>query len=242
MAASSVQRSSPEKLAKRLLKYLQMDGEHEKINKFMDTAGDTNEVYEQLRIQSDQFASIYPLLERATCIHHRFQLLIILTSCSLSSVSANLLAKENRVWGFLVALLEADFGKENQCWVASVLFGLIVCLLQYVNKPTWKFALQSGLLEHLLAEMQKKPRTCTAQQVLYVIGSALQIRKTQRRSIDTLVSGGFFTVLEQLMQKSGNLLKGTPPCSECKSLACDFPNKEDFNWFGLHFLGVNSKT
>ena len=237
--ASSVEHGTSKKLAKRLLRYLQHpeNVSDTKFQKALYAACDNPEVGEQLRIQSDQFASIYPLFESADLIQ-RWRLLIVLYYCAHSSVSANLLAKENRIWGFVVALykdhlplvhvIPEDDSKECNNWH----FLLILKLIPYANTQTWKFAVQCGLLKNL-AEKHYKPRICKSWQNLSVIYSILS-RPTTQGSIDTLVSDGLFTRLEQLTQKSGNLLKGTPLCPDCNCTA-----DEDINLFSEMFLQVN---
>ena len=110
--ASSVEHRTAKRQAKRLLRYLQHpeNVSDTKFKEVCNSAIDNREVFEQLRIQSDQFASIYPLFEGADYIQRR-RLLYVLFHCAQSSVSANLLAKEKRIWGFVVALFEHNFCK-----------------------------------------------------------------------------------------------------------------------------------
>ena len=235
---SSKESWSPEKLAEQLLKFLQ-NSEHESIFKLWKEHGIPNdEVFEQLRVQSGQFASIYPLLEGDNPAL-RYLLSSVLCCCSESSVSANLLAKERRVWEFLVASFNDDLVKEieasrKKCGTYPA--QTIMHLIPYVCERTWEFVVQCGLLNHLLSEMQKMPRTCNSIKILGAIIVVLGRRKTQG-SIDTLVSGGLFRLLGQLIQKSGNLLKGTPPCPECN---CS--SNKDMNVFSDRFLGVKKKS
>lgn len=238
--ASSVKHKSPKKLVKRLLRYLEHpeNVSDTKFWKMYTDVIDNCEVFEQLRIQSDQFASIYPLLEGADHAQ-RIRLLAVLSVCARSSVSANLLAKEKRIWGFVVALYEDHFiniiredgSKMCKFWH----YDLITSLIPYTNTQTWKFAVQCGLLKHLLAEKQNEPRTCHSSQNLHIIQVILS-RRTTRGSIDALISDGLFTHLEQLVQKSGNLLEGTPPCSDCNHTV-----SEDVNLFSALFLNVKKK-
>ena len=77
--ASSAEFQSTEKLAQRLLKFLQHH-EHEKCStlvELMNATKKNDEVWEELRIQSDQFASIYPLFEGAEHRVYRFFGLLI---------------------------------------------------------------------------------------------------------------------------------------------------------------------
>ena len=232
---------SPEKLARRLLKYLQHP---KKVNdtqfrKLYYTVRDRDEVLEQLRIQSHQFAYIYPLFEDADQ-EQRMRLLVVLYVCGESCISANLLAKEKRVWKFVVALFEdelptvrnKDGSEKCNEWHAQ----LIMYLIPYTNKQTWKFAVEYGILNHLLAKMQKKPRTCNTQLTFQIIRSVLA-RPITQVSMDTMVSGGLFTLLEQQTQKSGNLLKGTPPCSDCNHSI----DQQILSVYTSNFLGVLKK-
>ena len=231
---SSVASWSSEKFANRLLKYLQYpkNVNDTKFYKVYRAAQDNDEVFEQLRIQSDQFAAIYPLLEGANYVHG-MRLLCVLWRCAKSSASANLLAKEKRVWGFLVAKFEYAPQRCNY-WPSH----LIMDLIPYANKRTWKFAVESGILNRLLAEMQKKSHTCNSIQILIVILRVLSQPITQM-SIDALISGGLFTLLEQQAQKSGNLLKKTPRCSECNlNLTCNFFIDDDVNAYDVFLLVV----
>ena len=104
--ANLEERRSPTKLAKRLLRYLPEQNDT-KFSQASNAAKDNDEVFERLRIQSDQFASIYPLFESADLALRR-RLLAMLYRCARSSVSANLLAKEKRVWEFLVAVFDDE--------------------------------------------------------------------------------------------------------------------------------------
>lgn len=240
--ASAKETCSPEQLAKRLLKFLQnADNEHD-VKLFAELlvakAADSDEVFEQLRIQSNQFASIYPLLEGQGPALKGGALLHTLYFCAQSSVSANLLANEKRVWVFLVAsfveddhavIIQTDGSKRCERLEYS---HIIQYLIPYVSKSTWKVVVRCGLLEQLLAGMQKKPRTCNSLRILTVIVVVLS-RPITQGSIDTLVSGGLFRLLEQVIQKSGKLLKGTPPCPEC-----NFSMDKDFNLFSDRFLMV----
>ena len=225
---------SPKKLAERLLKCLQ-HLEHLKFSKFREVfypAALNDEAFEQLRIQSDQFAAIYPLLEGAK---QRVALLMVLFRCAKSSVSANLLAKEKRVWGFLMPLFEIDFGTAilgGSLRCEGTLFGLITFLIPRVNNRTWKFAVECGFLKHLLAGIQKNQRTCNSSRTLHLIALVLS-RPITQESIDTLVRGGLFTFLERLIQNSGDLLEGSPPCSKCHTTS-----NKDINIFSLFFHQV----
>ena len=225
----------PEKLAERLLKCLQ-HLEHVEFSKFQEVfypAALNDEAFEQLRIQSDQFAAIYPLLVEGA--KQRVALLIVLFRCAKSTVSANLLTKEKRVWGFLVPLFKVDFGTvivHGSFRCEGTLFGLVTFLIPYANKRTWRFAVKCGILKHLLAGIQKKPRTCNSSRTLHLIGLVLS-QPTTQRSIGTLVRAGLFTFLERLIQDSGDLLNGSPPCLECT-----ITSNKDINIFSLYFQKV----
>ena len=244
--ASSVEHESSKKQAERLLWCLHhpenvSTGKFWKVFKAINTINN-QEAFEQVRIQSDHFASIYPLCEGADQTQS-WRLLIVLSVCASSSVSAHLLAKEKRIWGFVVALYEDHFinvipkhDSKRRCNCCR-LYLLIIKLIPYANTQTWEFAVQCGLLKHLLAEKQNEPRTCLSRQNLNVIYLVLS-QPTTRGSIDTLVTGGLFTRLEQLKQKymDGNLLKATPPCPDCNHAL-----HEDLNGFVSIFLNVKKK-
>ena len=166
--ASSKESCSPEKHAKQakiFLKFLQnpVDWVTKLRQEFSTPINDG--VFEQLRIQSDQFAYIYPLFEGAYP-EMKELLMFILCHCIESSVSANLLANEQRVWIFLVASFNddhvVDIEKDGSKRCGGLgNFLVIRYLIPYVSERTWKFVVQRcGLLEHLLAGMQKKLHTC----------------------------------------------------------------------------------
>ena len=253
---SSAESQSPEKLAQQMLKYVQ----HPHLvtpNKFFDVvkiAQYNDAVCEQVRIQSNQFTLIYPLFAgaqhrvfRMNCLHCEMvrqseALLTLLQGCTHSSVSANLLAKEKRVWRFLISLWENDLrvlkgpdpDSPKRCDVR--LFTIITRLTPWVNQHAWKFAVeQCGLLEHLLQGMKEKPRTCHAHLNLSLIIVVLA-RKQSQSSIDTLAHGGLFMLLEKMIQKSSNLIQGTPPCPKCNCI-----HTEEYNVFSRHFLQVKKK-
>ena len=243
--ASAEESSSPEELmkreAKRLLKFFQnpeIESQIEYLKADKPLLDKEAGFFEQLRIQSDQFASIYPLLEGMDP-EDKSLLLFLLSHCAESSVSANLLAKEKRLWVFLVASFEdaprvIDIQKDGSkiCDQFEHLCCIIQYLIPYVSKRTWKFIVQCGLLEHLLAGMQKKPRTCNSLAILDTIIVVLR-RPITQGSIDTLVSGGLFRLSERLIQKSGHLLKGTPPCTQCNRTI-----NKDINLFSDRLLMV----
>ena len=243
-SASSEESWSPKKYARRLLKCL-LHPENERCSTFWvdhQFELNTDEVYEQLRIQSDSFASIFSLLpDYDNPFNCMPQPLSVLCHCATSSVSANLLAKEERVWKFLIAALEDDDSSIGicadsdfvECGIRSI--HTIRHLVPYVNEITWKFAVRCGLLELLLAGMQKKPLTCNSVGILDLIDAVLSRPITQAESIETLVKGGLFPLLEQLIQKSGHLLKPTPPCLDCSATREDV---EDFSRFSMFFLQV----
>ena len=260
--ASSAKSRSAKRLAKRLLQYLQhpTNMNDTKFAKVYNAIEINDEGFEQFRMQSDQFAAVYPLLKVAN--NHTYKkrrLMGVLNCCAKSSVSTNLLAKEKRVWGFLARLFEDDFGKITlpgclercSCCKQKVpvighraqrcniwLCKLITRLSPWVNKRAWKFAVEEcGFLNGLLAEMQKKPYTCNSLETLLIISRVLMQQTTQRRSIDTLVRGGLFIHLEQLIPKSGNLLKDTPPCPKC-SFLIDKDLNTHFNFFAKCLLEV----
>ena len=236
------EKGSPEKLAQRLLQCLH-DLENVNFSKFQEVfydVAENDEVFEQLRIQSNQFASIYPLLVGTNKRNFALTngLLVVLYRCAQSSVSTNLLAQEKRVWGFLVPLFNVEYGRvriEGSLRCEGIFFGLISFLIPYANKRTWKFAVKCGILKQLLAWIQKKPRTCNSTRTLHLIALVLS-RPITKGSIDTLVRAGLFTYLEQLVQKSGHLLKASPPCSECNTTS-----NKDINMCSIYFQQVFKK-
>ena len=223
---------SPSKICRNLLKILQhpkgIENCHDSFNSLWWHCGD--EVFETLRFQTDQFSSIYPLLIGIGDIHvdwyaHKWRLLQVLDRCAQSSVSANLLAKETRVWAFIVGLFADTFGidplnddlysKKNNWFSCSPVYGLIRCLLLYVTNVCWEFAVEHGLLQHLLVSMSKnQPRGCNSLGVIFVIGIMLS-RPVIQESIYVLGNGDLFALLEQVIPKSGHLLKPTPRCPQC---------------------------
>ena len=151
--------------------------------------------------------------------------MLVLELCARSSVSANLLANEKRVWRFLVSLWNDDVQRctvindgTTRTWRCEMrLFTLITYLMTHVNERTWKFVEQYGFLNNLLAGLKEEPHTCNSQQSLFIIFRILTEKSTQE-SIDTLVSGGLFILLEQLIRKSesSNLLQDAQqPCPKC---------------------------
>lgn len=221
--ASALEYSPHGKLAGEFLKFLQNpdDGSQAEFWQLPIAAGENlAEVCEQLRLQSNKFALIYPLLEHAVEMPHRIRLLYILTRCAESSVSAKLLAKEERVWAFLVRPLFSEDGPEKLFsggdWICNVTVAdLIINLLPHVSKCSWKFACECGFLKYLLAALQTfKSPTCRSSYVLFMIKMVLS-RKTTQGCVDELVSNGLFTRVQELVQKSGNVLEDTPDCVDC---------------------------
>lgn len=218
------------RLAERLLLYLQhpRDVHDREFMMLVNSAAHHHpEVFEQLRAQSNQFATLYPLLAAAdekTTHRHRF--LVVLSHCAHSSVSASLLGSKKRLWGFLCrlfddALIDDDLPHMSMYSggigrVCNPAHGQVIgALLPYVNDRAWKYAVRCGILQHLLTAMQKNaPGSCHSLDTLGLLDSVLSLKVT-RGSIDALVNGGLFTLLEQLIQKSGNLLQGTKPCVDC---------------------------
>ena len=211
---------SPKQLAQRLLECLQ-NPEIASYNEFWTKHNsDDDRIYEELRIESDQFASIYPLLERRAgdemmCPILNTPLINTLFRCSQYSISVNLLAKEKRVWKFLmVDYDDSVIEGKDRCIFLVQTYMIIEMLIPYVNEITWTFAVRCGLLKHLLAGIQNKPHTCGSYRIQCIIAWVLG-RPITQGSLDMLVSGGLFTLLEQLIYKNGKLLKRSPPCAEC---------------------------
>lgn len=222
------------KLARRLLKHLlQVKSPLNKRdqNKFLQVyqAGMENrEVFEQLRQQSDQFDLIYPLFAHADGDHKK-RLLCVLHCCVESVVSAKLLAKEKRVWTFLAAMFEDDlrtrtenFGnigaaaRSEKCSsIWSSCCHTTQEMIPHIDQQISEFAVrETDILEHLLTGIQN-PRLCSSRQSLFLIFIILKNPIISKYSIDTLACGGLFTLMETLMQKSGNLLKEMLACPDC---------------------------
>ena len=197
---------------------------------------DQDDVFDQLRIVTDQFTKLFPLIDEIKDNNQLIRIWNVVVQCSFSPESADLLAKEKRIWTLIIAKLDAKpttFIREGITACDNRHFDILVNLLPRVSARSWRFALRCGLLERILEGLQKKSRTCESLNIFFVLESMLDRPETQR-SIESLVSGGLFSGVEHQTRKSGNLLKGTPACR-----ICNWTEELDFNMYSKKFLAVS---